>query len=237
MFLASFINESDGLLQVSRQQGSDFAKQWANDFNPLHDIDAKRFVVPGDLLFSLIAQKNGISERMKFAFSGMVSADTDFSIEKTDDNTIIIESAGKACTEVEVSGPVLTEQSLIADICKEYVRFSGETFPHLLVPLMQSENVMINPARPMVMYQSMVISLKKFEFTSPTLELAKQEITVDGKRGDVRIHFNVMSNGEVVGSGEKHLLLSGLRPFESLAMDTLISDYELTKSNYKKIPL
>ena len=85
----------------------------------------------------------------------------------------------------------------------------------------------------MVMYQSMVIGLKEFEFTNPTLELAKQEISVDGKRGDVRIHFNVLSDGKVVGSGEKHLLLSGLRPFEAAAMDTLISDYELTKSNYK----
>jgi len=233
MFLASFINESAGLLRVSRQQGSDFAKQWANDFNPLHDIDAKRFVVPGDLLFSLISQKNGINQKMKFAFSGMVSADTDFSIGEAENGLLKIESAGKVCTEVEVSGPVLTDQNLIADICKEYVRFSGETFPHLLVPLMQGENVMINPARPMVMYQSMVINLQELAFTNPTLELAKQDITVEGKRGDVRIHFNVLSNGNVVGTGEKHLLLSGLRPFEADAMDALIKDYELTKSNYK----
>jgi hypothetical protein len=233
MFLASFINESGAFLQVSRQQGSDFAKQWANDFNPLHDVDAKRFVVPGDLLFSLIAQKNGIHQQMKFSFSGMVSADTDFSIEKENETTLKIESAGKACTEVEVSGPVLTDQNLIADICKEYVRFSGETFPHLLVPLMERENVMINPARPMVMYQSMVINLHEFNFIKPSLELAKQEITVEGKRGDVYIHFNVVSEGKVVGSGQKHLLLSGLRPFEAPAMEALINDYELTKSNYK----
>jgi len=232
MFLDSFINETDGLIQVSRQQGSDFAKQLANDFNPLHDIDAKRFLVPGDLLFAIILQKRGISQNMKFKFSGMVSADTDFSLVELDENNLQIQSADKTCTEVEITGEVLTDENLISEIAKEYVRFSGKTFPSILVPLMERENVMINPARPMVMYQSMAISLKEFDIKNPTLELAKQDISVEGKRGDVRIHFNVMSEGKIVGQGEKHLLLSGLRPFEKPVMDELSSNYEATKAAY-----
>ncbi len=37
--------------------------------------------------------------------------------------------------------------------------FSGHTFPDILVKLMADNSVMINPARPMVMYQSMSIDL------------------------------------------------------------------------------
>ncbi len=232
MLLASFIDNTDGAFRVSRQQGSDFAKQLANDFNPLHDVEAKRFVVPGDLLFSLVLQQKGISQDMKFAFSGMVSADTDFTITETEGTHLLVESKGKECTKIERTGDVLTDASLIEAITKEYVKFSGETFPHLLVPLMKSKEVMINPARPMVMYQSMAIHLDELVFENPTLELAKQDIEVDGKRGDVRIHFNLMAGGKVVGRGEKHLLLSGLRPFEGAVMDELIENYEAGKKDY-----
>ena len=49
---------------------------WMNhyhdDYNPLHDKDAKKFCAPGDLLFSLVLDRYGISERMEFTFAGMV---------------------------------------------------------------------------------------------------------------------------------------------------------------------
>ncbi len=221
------------MLSVSRQQGSDFAKTLANDFNPLHDVDAKRFVVPGDLLFSLTLKKMGISAKMRFEFVGMVSADSEFLIEE-DTNELSILSGDKACTKIQRSGEVLTDAAVIEAISLEYVKFSGKTFPAILLPLMQQENVMINPSRPMVMYQSMVIELKETGFSNPTIELAKQEINVDGKRGDVSIHFNIMAEGKVVGCGEKNFLLSGLRAYEAEAMETLVKDYEATKQTYLK---
>jgi len=233
MLLAPYFNETNGVLSVSRQQGSDFAKRLANDFNPLHDVDAKRFVVPGDLLFSLTLQKMGISAQMRFDFVGMVSADSKFSIEEAA-NELNIVSGEKTCTKIQRSGEVLTDAALIEAISLEYVKFSGKTFPAILLPLMQQENVMINPSRPMVMYQSMVIELNETAFTNPTIELAKQEINVDGKRGDVSIHFNIMADGKIVGCGEKNFLLSGLRAYEADAMDTLVKDYEATKQAYLK---
>ncbi len=232
MLLAPYYNETEDLLQVSRQQGSDFAKRLANDFNPLHDFDAKRFVVPGDLLFSIALQKLGISEKMRFEFVGMVSGETEFSIVPQDDGQLEIISKEKSCTKIQRSGDVLLNEKLIEKISLEYVKFSGKTFPGILLPLMQLKNVMINPARPMVMYQSMVIELNEFSFSEPTIELAKQEINVEGKRGDVSIHFNIIAEGKIVGCGEKHFLLSGLRAYEEDAMNSLVENYEATKVAY-----
>jgi len=184
-------------------------------------------------LFSLTLQKMGISEKMRFEFVGMVSADSEFSMVE-DASELNIVSGDKVTTKVERSGDVLTDAALIEAISLEYVKFSGKTFPAILLPLMQQENVMINPSRPMVMYQSMVIELNEMVFSNPTIELAKQEINVDGKRGDVSIHFNIMADGKVVGCGEKNFLLSGLRAYEADAMDTLVKDYEATKQTYLK---
>ena len=73
MFLEKFYNTNNDKVTFSRQQASNFAKQIADDFNPLHDIDAKRFCVPGDLLFSLTLARAGLHQEMTFTFSGMVT--------------------------------------------------------------------------------------------------------------------------------------------------------------------
>ena len=58
MLIDRYFSEPNGNVCFTREQGSNFAKQIADDFNPLHDIDAKRFCIPGDLLFSIILSKN-----------------------------------------------------------------------------------------------------------------------------------------------------------------------------------
>ncbi len=238
MFLTPFVsqdssNENDGMFTISRQQGSDFAKQLANDFNPLHDIDAKRFVVPGDLLFAWVLMQQGLSATMSFDFNGMLASDTGFQLHVLDDTHLLLKSAGKDCINVERRGVCSEDKNLIESIIRAYVKFSGETFPHLLVPLMQQQQLMINPARPMVMYQSMKIELHDFNFTQPTLEIAAQEITMNGKRADVHLHFNVIAAGKIVGQGQKSLLLSGLRPFDEQEMLQLINAYEAHKESYR----
>ena len=73
MFLESYCDVINNKISFSRLQASDFAKQIADEFNPLHDADAKRFCVPGDLLFSLVLEKSGLSQDMGFTFLGMVN--------------------------------------------------------------------------------------------------------------------------------------------------------------------
>ncbi len=74
MIIEQYFSEPNGRICFTREQGSNFAKQMANDFNPLHDADAKRFCIPGDLLFAIMLAKYGISQHMEFVFSGMVVA-------------------------------------------------------------------------------------------------------------------------------------------------------------------
>ena len=60
----------------SAQQGSDFAKKVAGDFNPIHNADSRRFCVPGDLLFALALGQYGLHQSMSFQFLDLVGHDT-----------------------------------------------------------------------------------------------------------------------------------------------------------------
>ena len=72
MNIEEYYQTEGSMLSFTRQQASDFAKNVAGDFNPIHDIDSKRFCVPGDLLFSVIIHHYGLRQNMIFNFSGMV---------------------------------------------------------------------------------------------------------------------------------------------------------------------
>jgi len=82
MFLEQFHSSNNNIVSISAEQGSSFAKDISNDFNPIHDPDSKRFCVPGDLLFALVLGRYGISEKMSFNFAGMVSAETELLFPK-----------------------------------------------------------------------------------------------------------------------------------------------------------
>lgn len=233
MFLDQYFSESDKGISFTREQASRFAKCIADDFNPLHDVDAKRFCVPGDLLFSLVLTKAGLSQEMSFNFSGMVINDINLTFpENIDDHFIITDEKEKEYLDVSASGTTSTNASLIESLVRSYVEFSGHTFPHILVELMAENNVMINPARPMVMYESMKISLNNLDVEQVELVHSNSTLSIDGKRGKACLRFDLVSNGEVVGKGEKHMMLSGLREFCKTTMDNVVADYEKVKSAY-----
>ena len=175
MFLEKYCQHDNKKISFTRQQASDFAKKVADDFNPLHDIDAKRFCVPGDLLFAIILEKSGLSQNMTFTFSGMVNDGIALNFpDKIHESAQITDDNGKEYLSVSVSGENTTNPQTIRSLTQAYVEFSGQTFPHILVDLMAKEQVMINPTRPMVMYESMSIHLDSLAFTSVKLELAKK---------------------------------------------------------------
>jgi len=233
MFLDNFYQELDGTIQVSREQASDFAKSIAGDFNPIHDVDAKRFCVPGDLLFALVLNKYGISQHMHFTFSGMVDDGVELLFpEKTDADIVIRDSADKAYLSIAHSGDNNPNPDLIENLSRRYVEFSGQTFPHILVPLMAEHNVMVNPARPLVIYESMTINIDQLDISEPELTLTESKLSVEGKRGSVSLKFSVSDNGKIVGSGEKTMVMSGLREFEQAAIDQLVNDYAAHKRSY-----
>ncbi|WP_426359791.1 DUF3581 family protein [Pseudocolwellia sp. HL-MZ19] len=235
MFLDDFYTTSNNKINFTRQQASNFAKQVADDFNPLHNIDAKRFCVPGDLLFSLILAKSGLFQKMDFTFSGMVSNDIHLNFpNEIDDKASVTDDNGKDYMHVNVSGNSTKNEASIEALIRAYVEFSGHTFPHILVKLMAENNTMINPSRPMVMYESMSIELDSVDFTSVKLIESNSKLTIDGKRGSACLAFDLISNDVKVGHGRKHMLLSGLREYCQDTIDVIVQDYNETKAAYIK---
>ena len=234
MFIENYCPISADKISFTRQQASDFAKQVADDFNPLHNIDAKRFCVPGDLLFSIIIAKSGLHQQMTFNFSGMVNDNVHLTFpQQIDTNFDIKDEKDKTCLSVNVSGERTHNPTLINALTKAYVDFSGHTFPDILVKLMAENKVMINPARPMVMYQSMSIDLHTLAAESVTLQLAKTSLSIEGKRGNAWLEFDLLSNGKVIGHGKKHMLLSGLRAYDQEVIDTMVEQYHASKADYQ----
>ncbi len=233
MFLDKFCTTSNGKISFTRQQASSFAKQIADDFNPLHDEDAKRFCVPGDLLFSLTLAKSGLSQQMTFTFSGMVTDGIELTFhDQCQRNKAIIDDKNKQYVSIVTDGDKTTDSQAINALTQAYVAFSGHTFPRLLVDLMAENEVMINPARPMVMYESMSIQLDTLCFSQVDLVLENTTMSIEGKRGSADLSFSLKAGGKTIGHGKKHMILSGLRPYEQEKIDQIISLYNDKKSNY-----
>ena len=230
MLLEDYYSEDNSRVIFSRQQASDFAKHIAGDFNPIHDTDAKRFCVPGDLLFSLVLAKCGLSQKMRFVFSGMVSDGIALNFPDTTSTALdIVDGSGKKYLSLERSGDTTQDKDLIRNLTRSYVRFSGQTFPHILVPLMSEQQVMINPDRPLVIYESMAIDLDGLDFEHPQLELTHPVLEVDGKRGNVRLEFCLKAGGETVGRGEKAMVISGLRAYDEDKVQAMVDNYSNQK--------
>jgi len=233
MNLAQYYSQTDQHFSFTRQQASAFAKDIAGDFNPLHDIATKKFCVPGDLLFTLALDKLGVSKQMNFTFCGMVS--DGLALGYTDTAATELSVIGvneKEYLKIERQGDLSTDRELANSLAQRYVEFSGHTFPHVLVPLMEQNNVMINPARPLVIYESMSIDLKRLDFTNPTLEITHTALEVNGKRGRATLQFCFKVGDEVVGHGEKLMALSGLREYDSDVMNAIVVDYDQRKVAY-----
>lgn len=221
--------DSEGRWAISAEQGSHFAKHHANDFNPLHDADNRRFVVPGDLLFGLILNQFGLYRRMAFNFSAAVAADSPLLVEQTavaaEQHIELTDSRGKLAMRAIASGECSRQQAMVNPLVAAYVSFSGQNFPAILMPLLQQQQVMINPERPLVMYEGMDFELDHFNFAAPQLEMQEATISVEGRRGQVVFNFAIVEQGAVVGSGKKYIALGGLRPYESAPMDAIVTDY------------
>ncbi|HIG66476.1 MAG TPA: DUF3581 family protein [Porticoccaceae bacterium] len=227
MFIDDFYHKRDSGITISGQQASDFAKIVCNDFNPIHDAGSKRFCVPGDLLFALAINHYGLREKMDFRFSGLLAADTPL-IFPPDSiaNYQILDVRGKSYLEGVHSGNSVQQTTSVDALVKAYVRFSGHNFPHILVPLMADNNVMINPQRPLIIYQSMSLELDYLKFKNPRLQIAKTSLTVDGKRGDGELYFTFHDDDKIIGRGVKKLILSGLRPYQQEAVDGMVAEYQ-----------
>lgn len=233
MFLKDFYSIHEGSISIIAEQASMFAKEVAHDFNPLHDVDAKRFCVPGDLLFSMALEKYGLSQNMHFVFAGMVGHDVllkfpDIDAEQIDVN----DHQGKTYLQIERSGDISRNPVLIESFIRDYVAFSGQNFPYVLVPLLAQENVMFNLSRPLVIYESMTLTFDHLDFKQASVEMLKPKIEVNGKRASAFLHFQIKADGNVVGTGFKKLAISVPSHYEGEPIQAFVDDYLARKNNY-----
>lgn len=233
MFIEQYCPINNDKISFTRQQGSDFAKQVADDFNPLHNVDNKRFCIPGDLLFAVIIAKSGLHQTMHFDFSGMVNDAVQLTFpNQINSHVDVVDDNNKTYLSVSADGDKTHCPELINALTKAYVDFSGHTFPDILVKLMAEKKVMINPTRPMVMYQDMEINLQRLDIKTLSLKLAKTSLSIEGKRGDAWLEFDLVSDNEIVGHGKKHMLLSGLRDYCQDNINAMVEQYTKSKAAY-----
>ncbi len=233
MHLEDYYCRDGNQIRFTRRQASDFAKGVAGDFNPIHNVDAKRFCVPGDLLFAVALQRYGLSEKMRVVFSGMVGDGVSLEFPESAEASIAVrDSHGKTCLDLQRSGTTTTEGESVCGIIGCYVRFSGQAFPHILVPLMAEHGLMINPERPLIIYESMSIELDRLNFEAPSLELTDARLEIHGKRGDTHLQFAVKAGDQVIGRGAKSMVLSGLRPYQPDQIEELVNDYMARKNGF-----
>ncbi len=226
MLLDPFHERESDRVRVSRPQASRFAKRVAGDFNPIHDTDARRFCVPGDLLFGLVLSHYGLAQTMQFRFDSMLAADTELVLPPDETNTLKLrDQSGQSYLTVERHGPTIRDQSVIEAFVREYVAFSGYNFPHYLQPLMEAEGVMFNPQRPFVIYDTMAFELSHAELARPAVSLSDSSLSVNGRRGDAMLEFAIHDGDERIGSGSKRLIISGLQPYDRDRMDQVINAF------------
>ena len=224
------------LLQFSEEQASQFAKSIAGDFNPLHDVGGKRFCVPGDLLFSVLLNRYGVFSSMQVKFEGMLSANVPVVLPDTMEKTMTLKDTNdKVYLEVTTTGDRVSDPQAIAALTKEYVQFSGKTFPDILVELMRREGMMINPSRPLVIYTDMALELSTTELVAPQLKLADTSLAVDGKKGKATLKFDLLDNNKLVGRGEKNMVLGGLREFDEETMGSIVEQYQQWQQDYRGV--
>ncbi|WP_434986395.1 DUF3581 family protein [Vreelandella zhaodongensis] len=219
---------------ISAEQASRFAKGVAGDYNPIHNPDARRFCVPGDLLFTLVLVKFGLSRQMEFRFTNMVSADIPLQFSEADNGDIhVCDDGGKCYLQVVRGGEVTHDEAAIEAFARCYVAFSGKNFPHYLKPLMEQHGVMFNPKRPLVIYDSMGFSLERLDGFSPDLALTRSSLDVQGKRADALLEFSIESAGEAVGVGSKKLVVSGLCDYNATEMASIVDEFYRLKAAYE----
>ena len=127
---------------------------------------------------------------MGFIFSGMVTDDVTLIVPDVDaDHISITSEAGKEYLSIDRSSDASTNQEVISNFTRSYVEFSGHSFPHILVPLMVEHEVMINPDRPLVMYQGMSFELDRLNLADLKLELVSSKLEITKKRGNVTLEF------------------------------------------------
>jgi len=235
MLLDPYYTQQDNIITITAEQACVFAKKECEDFNPIHDKDSKRFCIPGDLLFSLALKEYGASESMSFTFTNMVKDSVPLTFPECADEVQITTEQGKSVLEISKSGEKNSNPDFIDSLIKNYVLFSGQNFPGLLMPLLEKHQVMFNPEKPLVMYNSMSFKFDHLDVKNHIhVKLADTYLEVEKKRGNFFLHFDILDGDEVIGRGIKTMVVAGLRPYEHDAIIGCCDRYLARRNDFEK---
>lgn len=170
---------------------------------------------------------------MAFDFQNMVDDSVVLIEQQGDDQIVLQDSTGREYLTMTTTGSTENHEPTVSALTQAYVQFSGQTFPYLLVDLMKQHEVMINPARPLVIYNSMELRLQRLQLESPGLTFSGATLTATGKKAQVGLNFDIHDGDTLIGSGSKNMLLGGLRAYDQSVMDELVSEYNTIKSTFE----
>lgn len=233
MFLENFYSLQNGQIVITADQASRFAKDIAGDYNPIHNPDARRFVVPGDLLFSLVLDQFGLYQRMSFHFRALLGDQIPLTFAMHEGIVTVTDTNGKVYLEASCEGNSTRDKAIVEQVSRCYVAASGTNFPHALKPLMAGQGVMFNPQRPMVIYESMSLDLDSLPTTEPQLKPKRSELDVAGKRGTATLEYTLSSGDQPLGNMAKTLVITGLREYDENAMNDIVTQFYQLKENYR----
>jgi hypothetical protein len=188
--------------------------------------------VPGDLLFAIALDHYGLRESISCSFHELIKADTSlrYPAYRSNEALNVLNDRDKVALSVVCQGEGSEDDAKVEQLIRNYVQFSGQNFPHILVPLMQEHDVMINPARPLVIYESMSLEFSDLNFSELNIRLSNTSLDVQGKRGNAQLSFTVFDGDKEIGQGVKKLVLSGLRAYEQTAVDQMCEQYLSSKA-------
>jgi len=185
-------------------------------------------------MFSFVLLHYGLSAHMTFRFRAMVDADEPVHCPPDEgDSLALTDRRGGVFMEAEREGEQTRDRQAVEAFMRQYVAFSGRTFPHYLIPVLAENRVMFHPDRPMVIYDSMGFTLDTFDFGLPELELESAALDARGKRGDVVMRFSISEGSRGLGSGWKKIVMSGLREYDEAAMNDFIEKFNRHRAHYE----
>ncbi len=147
-------------------------------------------------------------------------------------DSALVDANGKEYLHMAHQGEVNKDPQFIEHVVKSYVQFSGMNFPHIMVPLMEEKQMMINCQRPLVIYESMEVEFDHLNLTHPEVAFSGATFDIEGKRGVVTLNFDFKEDGQVIGKGVKRMVASGLKPYDQDAVDDLVNRFNERKDAF-----
>lgn len=247
--------EGGARLRFDEARASRFAKGVAGDFNPLHDPGDRRFCVPGDLLFAVLLQHYGLHRETSCAFSAMVGAEATLSLPPPrpaegraggcaaggPGRLHVTDERGREVLGFYAAGGRVGSERFVAALMLEYVRFSGRTFPEILMPLMRERGVTVNPDRPLIIYKDMAIRMDAGAGPAPdsvpVLEHGEHRLAVNGRKGAASLRFAIVDavdGNRRLGEGEKNFVLGGLREHDDETVEGIVAEYMSRRAAWER---